>query len=184
MSKGQLDSKIYPSRRSSMERNDADQKIEKVKSEILSKMEQLLDEGLNRLAIDIYKRMDEIEQKVSNTFKLAQNNEKKLLSIEKKVNELSVENAKLKTIVEEQKKETDEMEENLKDRTNRQMRKTLVFKNVKEDAKESWAETTNKLARTISEVSKGQLHYETALNYIERAHRGKGKKNRPRPIFA
>ena len=55
-------------------------------------------------------------------------------------------------------------------RTNRQLRKTLIFRNIEEvKADETYSETKELLARTIS--SNTSITYQRALDNIDRAHR-------------
>ena len=75
------------------------------------------------------------------------------------------------------------IEELIEARTNRMLRKTLVFKNIPETANESWNETESALAQAIHEVSEVPL--EEAASFIERAHRAAPVEQieGPRPIF-
>ena len=81
-----------------------------------------------------------------------------------------------------------ELTNKVEDRTNRQLRNTLVFKGVREEEGEkSWDDTTAVLAKTIANIVPG-LDVEEAKNIFERVHRGKphedGSTRRPRNIFA
>ena len=62
------------------------------------------------------------------------------------------------------------------ERTNRQLRETLVFHNVAElHDQESYAETKDLLAKLISDVC--DISYEDAFNEIKRAHREANRRN-------
>ena len=81
-----------------------------------------------------------------------------------------------------------DIEELIESRTNRQLRKTLVFRNIPEEADEkTWADTDNLLSATIS--SQLDISENDAYEMIDRCHRGGNKKyyakeGRARPIFA
>ena len=84
-----------------------------------------------------------------------------------------------------------ELEERLEERTNRQLRKTLVFRNVPEvEEDKKWSTTKALLASKISQVL-DDVDENEAMQMIDRCHRG-GKKpsdgeerpSRPRPIYA
>ena len=82
------------------------------------------------------------------------------------------------------------MEERIEDRTNRQLRKTLVFRGIEEDAtdKETWEKTKNKVAEAVEEASDGDISQDDAYDMLERVHRAAPnphyKGTAPRPIFA
>ena len=84
-----------------------------------------------------------------------------------------------------------ELEERLEERTNRQLRKILVFRNVPEvEEDKKWSTTKALLASKISQVL-DDVDENEAMQMIDRCHRG-GKKpsdgeerpSRPRPIYA
>ena len=58
----------------------------------------------------------------------------------------------------------------MEDRTNRQLRETLVFKNVPEEREETYKDTKELLAKVINENCPN-ISYQSALNQIKRAHR-------------
>ena len=71
---------------------------------------------------------------------------------------------------EEEDIEMGSLRELIESRTNRQLRKTVIFKNIPETkADETYAEVKTLLARAISENT--SLSYETAYASIDRAHR-------------
>ena len=63
------------------------------------------------------------------------------------------------------------LEERVEERTNRQMRKTLVFKGISEINNEKWEDTREILAETISKNVKG-FSYDDAYDTLDRVHRG------------
>ena len=109
----------------------------------------------------------------------------------KRIQSLEAEVAKSKTednsslITVEDLRETNERVE---ERTNRQLRKTLVFRGIPEQEQEkSWKETENILAKRIADTL--DIEIEDAATMIDRCHRGGNPKyyndkNKPRPIFA
>ena len=73
--------------------------------------------------------------------------------------------------------------EKLEDQVNRSCRKTQIIKNVREECDETWAETKQVVARTLNDICHVELDGE---ENIERAHRGKRRKDssKPRDIHA
>ena len=64
-----------------------------------------------------------------------------------------------------------QLAENVEDRTNRQLRETLVFRNIpEEEADESYKQTKELLARIISN-NVSEISYQEAFGQIKRAHR-------------
>ena len=79
------------------------------------------------------------------------------------------------------------LEEKLEDRTNLQLRQTIVIKGIPEKANEKWADTRNILAKSISKTY--DMEYKRAYSLFERVHRGGGngfqdKKKGKRDIYA
>ena len=65
------------------------------------------------------------------------------------------------------------LKEEGEDRTNRQLRETLIFKNIPEELeKESWEDTKRLLATTISRIC-DSIEYDDAYEAINRCHREK-----------
>ena len=81
-----------------------------------------------------------------------------------------------------------EVEEQIEDRTNRQLRKTLVFQDIVEAPDEkTWKDTKEVLADRIGKAL--NISHEKANSIIDRCHRGGNKKfylekNKCRPTFA
>ena len=80
-----------------------------------------------------------------------------------------------------------ELEKKVEDRTNRQLRKTMIFRNIKETEEEkTWEDTTDIVAGKISSLL--DIDLEDAEYMIDRCHRGGDpkfykRKNRIRPIY-
>ena len=67
--------------------------------------------------------------------------------------------------------EIDHLAEKVEDRTNRQLRETLIFKNIPEDGdEESYQQSKELIATTISTHCE-DITYEYALSQVKRAHR-------------
>ena len=79
-----------------------------------------------------------------------------------------------------------ELENLIEERTNRQMRQTLVFKGIPERKHESWNDTKNIVASTIAEYT--NISREDACDMLNRVHRSRPTenphKNKRRDIFA
>ena len=60
----------------------------------------------------------------------------------------------------------------LEDLRNRSMRSTLIFKDIKEERKETWEDTARILTNFIVEDLKLSYRYDEIDNQISRAHRG------------
>ena len=60
----------------------------------------------------------------------------------------------------------------LEDLRNRSMRSTLIFKNIKEERKETWEDTARILTNFTVEDLKLSYRYDEIDNQISRAHRG------------
>ena len=95
----------------------------------------------------------------------------------------SIKSKDLKTIESDHSKNIQSIEEVIEARTNRMMRKTLVFKNIPESANENWAETEKQLATAIHDIA--DIPLKEAASYLERAHRAAPIEGMdgPRPIF-
>ena len=80
-------------------------------------------------------------------------------------------------------KKVHELEERVEDRTNRQLRQTLILRGVREQREESWNDTKDLVAKVISENT--DVSFTTAEKMINRVHRGRPTPNRnqPRPIY-
>ena len=80
-----------------------------------------------------------------------------------------------------------QLEEKVEDRTNRQLRKTIVIKGLPEKPNEKWADTRNMLAKHVAKAY--NMEFKHAYAMFERVHRGGGngfqdKKKNKRDIYA
>ena len=129
---------------------------------------------VNTIESSVANIQDEILQLKSAVSELKSTTEKQTAEID----ELKKENIELKStsfdksIVE---KSINDLEERLEDRTNRQLRKTLVITGVKESDHESWADTKKIVAKTISTNLK--ISFDDSFDMLERVHRSAPTKN-------
>lgn len=150
--------------------------------EQLKKLEQSLSKGLNDTIEKLESTIKSLSQSLSNAEKQCEK-----LSSENK--ELKSEISKLKMNYNSQQSKIDAIEERIEDRTNRQLRKTLVFRGIAEDKEnETWDESKDKVAQAIEKVSNETLDKNDAYELLERVHRAAPnphyKGSAPRPIFA
>ena len=68
------------------------------------------------------------------------------------------------------------LESKLEDNVNRQCRKTLIIKGIKEKPNETWDTTEQLVAKKISQATNGDTSEDRALRMIERAHRSRPNK--------
>ena len=68
-----------------------------------------------------------------------------------------------------------QLKEVVEERTNRQLRETLIFKNIEEKENEKWEDTKILLAKLISETCQN-ISYNDAFHGIKRCHRESAKK--------
>ena len=137
-------------------------------------------------------QLDEISLVANNALAKAEKLEAKVIALEAENELLKANNTNIIAL-----------EERVEERTNRQLRKTLVFRGVPEEkpiaspsagpnqkkAEETWAETTAKLATLINQTCE-EVSLDEATYMIERAHRSapnpryKGKKTQSTLLIA
>ena len=169
-----------------------DEALAKLKSELTQSFSNQINEVKKELKT-LSTNVGAIKQVADDALKKAQDNETKLVAftekfekLSKKCEELENRNTELSTNVSSNARIIKSLEHKLEDSINRQCRKTLVFKGVKEERDESWQMTEQILAKKISEASNGETSEQTARKMIERAHRSRPnrfKKGR-RDIYA
>ena len=92
-----------------------------------------------------------------------------LMSVNKKLEEKLSDSEKFHSTVIES---FIQLEEKLEDRTNRQLRQTIVVKGLPEKPSEKWADTRNILAKYIAKAY--DMEFRKAYSLFERVHRGGG----------
>ena len=107
-----------------------------------------------------------LKSAVSDLSETSQKQSAEIIELKAEITELkslpSVDDSSLRKCV-------NDLEERVEDRTNRQLRKTLVITGVKESDKESWSDTKKLVAKTIS--TNLNLDYYDAYDMLERVHR-------------
>ena len=168
----------------------------------LAPLEKTLNEALTRIQADIdavKSVADNAHKLADKAFKQAEANKIAIAKLtednNKTIDLLKKENATLKNQIHDAVDQNSTLDERIENRTNRQLRKTLVFKGIPEKINdtndnqhknETWDDTEEILASRIAEVCDMQLP--EAKKLIERCHRSnpnpKYKGSGPRPIFA
>ena len=97
-----------------------------------------LDAALNK---HLNKTIDALQTTLDATTEIAKTALALVQKLEKEVSSLKEENSKLKKQCEENKESIRQSSERLEERTNRQLRKTLVFHNIAEQPNETWEDT-------------------------------------------
>ena len=158
-------------------------KTDSVKSEIAEKIDGIntrldkYDEKFDKLERNIQhneNRIGEMAAQVENGDLIAN---QKFISLTQRIESLEEKMAKLDDIsskvepLDQLPDRVNQLAELVEDRTNRQLRETLVFKNIaEEEGEQSYDDTKELLARVISEHC-NEYTYEYALSQIKRAHR-------------
>lgn len=143
----------------------------------------------NKTIESLKSQLDEVEARATNA--------------EKKIKLLETENQKLKEVLNSTSNTANAnanainaLEERIEDRTNRQLRKTMVFRGVPENDNETWDDTKSLLAAEIAKVLNTEEtdaeemseRVHEAEEMLERVHRAAPnphyKGSAPRPIFA
>ena len=165
----------------------------------------LLKNQLKEIQASYNETIEKLQATIDRTALLAENATKRVQELENELDktktEVSVlkgENKRLKEKVNNVSSNQHSLEERIEDRTNRQLRKTLVFRGIPEQPStatdgaetathktESWQETKDLLADQISEIC--ALPKPDAAAMLERAHRSapnpRYKGTAPRPIY-
>ena len=137
-------------------------------------------------------KVEQVEKTAKEALDLAKQNELSITKVSADIKTINDDYSKLKTELDDLKtnvstKDTTikNLESKLEDSTNRHLRKTLVFKGVKELDNESWQMTETLLAKTISKATDGEVDENEAADMIERAHRSKPNRQKKgrRDIF-
>ena len=135
----------------------------------------------------IDERLDKLEEKNATYDKKLEELDEKVATIAALTARVEELEGKLKRQEAEIPAEIKRIDELVESRTNRQLRKTLIFKNIDETkADESYDEVKELLAQTISENT--DISYDDAFDGIDRAHRespkADGKRQGKRFIYA
>ena len=137
-------------------------------------------------------KVEQVEKTAKEALDLAKQNELSITKVSADIKTINDDYSKLKTELDDLKtnvstKDTTikNLESKLEDSTNRHLRKTLVFKGVKELDNESWQMTETLLAKTISKATDGEVDENEAADMLERAHCSKPNRQKKgrRDIF-
>ena len=133
-----------------------------------------VNENMNKKSNELTQRLQEMDRKVAETTKLAEDNKRQIDCLVQERDSLS-------TKVEEQDRRISQLEEQTEDQINRNTRSTLVIRGIKHKTIEkSWNDTENVLANTLCGYfgwNKDQFIHDT-----DRVHRGTYK-NSNSPIY-
>ena len=133
-----------------------------------------VNENMNKQFDELTQRLQELNRKVSETTKLAEDNKRQ-------IDYLVQERDSLSTKVEGQDRRISQLEEQIEDQINRNTRSTLVIRGIKhKNTEKTWNDTENVLANTLCSYfgwNKDQLIHDT-----DRGHRGTYK-NSNSPIY-
>ena len=162
---------------------------------------ELTDSLLPKISEVIGEKLSELTSKVSVIENICDRNAKDIIDIHRELSLLKQEssvqknmidtlitkNAELESKIVDQnnQEKIDNLSELIEERTNRQLRQTLVIKGLPEKTNESWDKTTSLLAESFSEVL-DDCSFDQARDMINRAHRGPmyDNKRTTRPIYA
>ena len=144
---------------------------------------------LPKISEAISEKLCELTSKVADIENISDKNSKDIFIIQSEISMLKQESSEQKDIINsllitnaelEQKvleidskktqKKIDDLSELIEERTNRQLRQTLVFKGRREVKYENWDKTTSLLAKTFSSILEN-CNYDQAYDMINRAHR-------------
>ena len=153
-----------------------------------AQLEAALNRHLGGTLTAIQASIDAVSKVAENALALAQ-------KLEARVRVLEDENKALKATVARNEKDLSNritaLEEKVEERTNRQLRKTLVIRGIEEKGEdqppETWEESRVVVAKAIAKVCP-DIDQDQAYDMVERAHRSNKNKDykgtAPRPIFA
>lgn len=139
------------------------------------------------------KEFQELKDKIASEADVSDIEEvaKKQISLEKEVNDLKEKITPDGSSVSDHsvgvQEKLKELEKKVEDRTNRQLRKTLVIRNLPEsDDEKTWSDTRELVASKFADLL--EITQEEAVQLIDRCHRGGNtnyyrKKKRVRPIY-
>ena len=156
-------------------------------NELLSKLTTVIDERLQKYTDKISelenivdKNLHEIStlQSVVSEMKIKNDEQSSDIDILKQeISLIKVQNLNITSLSDISVANVKKLEDRIEERTNRQLRKTIVIKGIQElDGGESWMDTRELVAETLSTHIKC-LSYDEALDMFERVHRGPPTKN-------
>ena len=177
--------------------------LEKILSENRKQIEKSIKDTIKHELSSLKQELVRLQSELESVTNTANNAVKMADQLKKDCTKLQEENASLTTKFQNISNEQNEMLEAIEDRTNRQLRKTLVFKGIPEEKirdvsnenadgspklrTENWDDTAEILAKAMSETLPNTT-IDVARSMVERCHRAapnaKYKGSAPRQIFA
>ena len=167
-----------------LDKEDATKLFNELTNTIIIELKTTLDKDLrtvinNKFSV-IFKKIDEVRCTANEALKIAKRTEDQVAKfvaansssfddLKSKVDALVAVNDELKIGMETQIIKFHVLEKRLEDQTNRNSRKSLVFKGIPERGHESWDDTRDILAEVISKHA--DVRNDEAFNMIERCHR-------------
>ena len=144
-------------------------------------------ENVRKLLDEKFEKIDEKlsaqDIKLNDLKTLSEGIDTKFIELRKSVNEVSDTVKVHSTKLDEHEERLLQLENELDDQINRNMRNSLIFKGIPEVADESWEQTKNSICNFSSKIY--NTTESSICDRIERAHRrGKRINNHHRPIFA
>ena len=112
-------------------------------------------------------RMDKIEERIPDDINLN--------SLKTQIATLQLETNEIKAKLDIETTRNNTLEKSLDDQVNRNLRKTLIFRGIKEDKNETWSQTSKKLATYLSHIDHNYYRSNDILQDIDRAHRASPK---------
>ena len=202
-------SEIQPDSGSELQDDQTDFSAKHIKTfeSLLEKHLEPIHNSINDAIIKIQAEIESVKLRAENGFKiaeralkLAEENKSAIDKLSEENKKLKTENTSLKNKMHDASEQNEILDERIENRTNRQLRKTLIFKGIPEasmtnndephddqnNKAETWNDTERVLASQIANI--GDIPFEEAKRIIERCHRSnpnpKYKGTGPRPIFA
>ena len=169
--------------------------LEQILADQRAEFEQSVKDILQNELSSVKDELVRLQNEIDTVSNVANNALKQSDLLKKELTKVQEENAHLKTQLQNNNNAQHEMRESMEDTKNRQLRKTLVFKGVKEEnpndstspnGEKNWDGTKALLAQTMAEALGTSV--EEADQMVERAHRASPNPNykgsAPRLIFA
>ena len=152
---------------------DALSKLIEGKFAILEARIVLVEHQINKHHEQFIDMIKDIEQKANSALSLATSNSKVIAENTERISSQQFDYQSLVERIEALETKNKELTDELEDSKNRSMRKTLVFRNIRQpQQRESWDQTKQTLANEILNVMP-ELDKDYIISKIERAHRAK-----------
>ena len=165
----------------------------KENSEFVSKatLQEMLDAQSRDMKRHFDERLAAVNEDIAALKSELKSKDNDIINLKAEINSIKAENktleARMTTLQATTIESFKQLEEKVEDRTNRQLRQTIVVKGLAEKPNEKWADTKNLLAKHVSKNY--QMEFKTAFALFDRVHRGGGngfqdRKKGKRDIYA